>query len=324
MKKNDPTFAHASNETCLSHVIQAYKEVGSGMTLRHYYYKLLSCGAIRLLPNTKSADNAYKFASRLLTDARQKGLLPWYAVIDPGRRSFTHDYYYRSLEEYVKAESRSAYSLNVWTCQPYNIEVWVEKDAMAEFMNNIVDDLRIPVHVAKGYGSATIVQKAAKRYGDGKDWVLLYCGDFDPSGLDIQRSLQDELAAHGAFPTIIRVTLTQEDTFNLPPQAALELKEGDSRTKAFKKKYGEQQKGFELDALPAAELKRRLMDAINTYMDMEAFEAAIELEESIKEEAADRLEKAMKEFEEDMLENGAPGSTLSLEKQLLYLKESAA
>lgn len=80
-----------------------------------------------------------------------------------------------------------------------------------------VAELRIPIYVAKGYSSATIKNEARQRYGDGSHHVLLYCGDFDPSGLDIERELRDTLAAHVVHPLIERVTLTYEQTLELPP-----------------------------------------------------------------------------------------------------------
>lgn len=315
----EATFEHADNETCLNQIKKLYEEYGSGQTLRHYYYKLLSSGALRLTQKENSGDNAYKYVSRLLVEARETGILEWEAVIDPGRRKFTHRSY-ASLNDYVEAESVSAFRLDPWRGQLCRLEVWVEKDAMAEITNDAVSDLRIPVHVAKGYSSATIKNLAKERYNDGSGWVMLYCGDFDPSGLDIERELKEKLAIYGSCPEIVRVTLTQEETFGLPDYAALDLKKGDSRNAAFIRKYGPDQKRFELDVLSAGDVRQRLMRTIATYLDSDAFQAAVSLEDTIIAEASKRLQKAMGDFGQVILKNGAPGCSLSLAEQLRYLQ----
>jgi len=314
----EATFEHADNETCLNQVLSLYEEYGTGQTLRHYYYKLLSSGALRLTQKENSGENAYKFLSRILVDAREDGKLPWRAIIDPGRRTFTH-WSYDSLQEYVEAESSSNFQLDPWRGQKRRIEVWVEKDAMAEITNDAVGDLRIPVHVAKGYSSATIKNLARDRYGDGSCWVMLYCGDFDPSGLDIERELKEKLAIYGSRPEIVRVTLNQEETLGLPGFAALDLKKGDSRNAAFIRKYGPNQKRFELDVLSANDVRQRLMSAVSTYMDMQSFRQAVRLERIIREKASERLKKAMSDFGQVILKSGAPGCSLSFDEQLLYL-----
>lgn len=316
----DATFEHADNETCLNQVREVYETSYYAQTLRHYYYKLLSSGALRLLPIENSGDQAYKFLSRLLVKAREDGRLPWSAIIDTGRRSFPH-WSYTSLESYIQAESSSGFILDPWRGQERRIEVWVEKDAMADQVNRVVDDLRIPVYVAKGYGSATIKNNTRERYGDGSSWVLLYLGDFDPTGVDIERELKDKLAEYGAYPEIKRVTLTYEDTFTLPSFAALDLKEKDPRTKRFKDTYPGS-KGYELDVLSTEEVQERLLHAISPYMDEGAFKAAERLEYVIREEASKRLKNAMSDFAQTILRRGAPGCTLPLSEQLQYLMES--
>jgi hypothetical protein len=310
---NEKSFWSDSEAACLKGVQRAYVEEGrNGQTVRHYYYKLLSAGLIRLDPKkSASAKNAYNFVSRILTRARMEDALPWSAVVDPGRRSFGH-WSYDSLEQYARAEARSFYRLDLWRRQPRRLEVWVEKDAMADFVDSVVDDYRIPVYVAKGYGSATVIKNAADRYEDGEGWTLLYCGDFDPSGLDIERNLTDTLAEHGAFPEIVRVALTQEHTRALPEVAALPLKTGDSRTRGFVAQYGAEQKGYELDALPASQLRTLILLTVAEYLDLAAFNEALEIERTVRDAAAKYLRKAMEGFADRVLEHGLRGAPYRL------------
>ncbi len=212
--------------------------------LRHFYYILLSKEALQLGPQTgKSdpADQAYKWVSSLLVDARENGELPWEAIVDSGRRSFTY-YRGRGLESFARSCQHAYYTLDPWLLQERRIEVWVEKDDMADVVHRMVDDLRIPVYVAKGYASATVKNDARDRYGDGSGYVLLYLGDFDPTGIDIERELKDTLAGYDVHPHIERATLTYEHSLLLPRSTAVDLKEKDPRRPRFRVALSRQQR----------------------------------------------------------------------------------
>jgi hypothetical protein len=66
------------------------------------------------------------------------------------------------------------------------VELWVEKDALAGFLSPLCQSLGIPLIVSRGYTSYTFKQEAIKRFSevveDGREPVLLYLGDLDPSG----------------------------------------------------------------------------------------------------------------------------------------------
>lgn len=313
-------FWHADKKTCLDIVLKDYEENDRyPQMLRHFYYILLSSEAIKLFPQTGKADpadQAYKWVSCLLVDARENGDLPWAAIVDSGRRSFTYHKGY-GLESFARGCQHAYYTLDPWHLQQRRIEVWVEKDDMADVLHRMVDDLRIPVYVAKGYASATVKNDARDRYGDGSGYVLLYLGDFDPTGIDIERELKEKLSEYDVHPHIERVTLTYEHAQMLPPSTALDLKESDPRTPRFKALYPGS-KGYEMNIIGAKVIEQRLLATIDRYMDRAEFEAAIELEDIISQEATQRLTHVMDGFVEQIRRNGAPGSALPLYKQLLY------
>lgn len=313
-------FWHADKKTCLDIVLSDYEENDRyPQMLRHFYYILLSSEAIRLYPQTgkaNPADQAYKWVSTLLVEARENGELPWQAIVDSGRRSFPH-YRGDGLESFVQECQSAYYTLDPWLLQERRIEVWVEKDDMADVVNRMVEDLRIPVYVAKGYASATVKNDARERYGDGSGYVLLYLGDFDPTGIDIERELKENLAEFDVHPHIERVTLTYEHSLLLPASTALDLKESDPRTPRFKALYPDS-KGYEMNIVGAKVIEERLLDTISGYMDRAAFDAAIEIEDSISREATKRLVNVMDGFTAWIKKEGAPGSTVSHFQQLLY------
>ena len=67
---------------------------------------------------------------------------------------------------------------------------------------------------------------------------------------------------------MIRLAIHPADikAFKLPPQ---KIKDSDSRAAAFKRKYGSNAATIELDALPVAELRRRVREAIEGLIDFD-------------------------------------------------------
>lgn len=313
------TYKSKDKEECLTKLKQAYIEEGeTGQTSRHFYYKGLGSKIIELIPNVKtSSKNAYAFICRLLVEARKKGDMPWRAVIDPGRSRTS--YYAWDLKQYARATIGSSISLDFWRGQPQRLEIWVEKEAMAQIVNGIVGYWRIPVNINKGYGSATVIHDAAMRYGKGKGWTLLYIGDFDPSGLDIDRALRDGLKEYGSRPNIVRIALTHEDTIKLIPMQGLGLKTTDARYKRFVELYTTEQQGYEIDSLPVSNLKQKLLEALSIYMDLDLFKKVEELEKAVDEQFEEQLKGALGDLIDDLFEKGVPGSSLPLTEQHLYL-----
>lgn len=317
-RSNVKTYWSASKEECLRNVHEVYLEEGQiAQTVRHYYYKMLGT-SIRLLPNEKSGKNAYNFVSRLLSEARLDGVFPWEAVIDPGRRNFPHGCY-DSLEQFIRVASRRSFIADVWRGQTGKIEVWVEKDGLAEFAHSICSSYRVPVYVNKGFSSVTVIEEAARRYGTGKGWTVLYCGDFDPSGMEIESVMLDKLAWHKSYPEIVRVAITHEDTFSLPGQAGIEPKKGDSRTKKFLQKYGVDQMGYEIESLPVTQLRQRLESMLQHHVNVESLNAVIDLEDRVDELVNARLKNALLDFHAGIIANGVPGAQLAKQEQMRYL-----
>jgi hypothetical protein len=107
--------------------------------------------------------------------------------------------------------------------------------------------------------------------------VLLYAGDFDPSGEDIDR---DFIARTDCWDQVRRVALTaaQVSEYGLPPNPG---KVTDSRAKGFVERHGRLVQ-VELDALPPEVLRELLSSAIAEFWDDAAHNR------TLVQEAADR------------------------------------
>jgi hypothetical protein len=121
-----------------------------------------------------------------------------------------------------------------------------------------------------------------------KSIIVLYFGDFDPSGLDIDRSAEERLLEYSdaADFEMVRVALTPDDVVNLPPNPTKRL---DKRAESYIAKYGD--KCWELDALPPDELRERVRAVIKSYINQEIWQADQERLNREKSEIREMISK---------------------------------
>src|SRR5207245_7889630 len=120
-----------------------------------------------------------------------------------------------------------------------------------------------------------------------------YVRDWDASGEDSERDLKARvdsfwLAADGGYIqdfVLERIAIFKSDIkdFKLPPQL---VKPDDTRAAKFTARHGKKVKGkedkvaqcVELDALPPAELRRRIRERVDKVLDVEKWNRAIAIE----------------------------------------------
>jgi hypothetical protein len=237
------------------------------MTVRQVYYQLVARQII------KNQDSQYKRISRILVDARKDGAIPWDWIEDRLRRPRAVSMW-EDLTDFG-TDAVQAYRRNVWTEQPRYFETWLEKDALSGIFEDLLRPYGVTLNVGRGYDGWDSIRNAAQRMGDGRRAAVLYFGDFDPSGEDMKRSLEDRLAYFGCMPDIVKCALTAEDIarYQLPPDPA---KRTDTRAAEFIAKNGDI--SVELDALPGAVLRQRIRQEVEARLDMSALEATRRLE----------------------------------------------
>jgi hypothetical protein len=129
----------------------------------------------------------------------------------------------------------------------------------------------VPVLALGGYGSQTYVDDVVDDVREGaRPAVLLYAGDHDPSGEDIDR---DFVQRTGCWDEVRRVALTaaQVVEYALPPQPG---KETDSRARGFVERHGRLVQ-VELDALPPDVLQTLFATALAEFWDDDAYHAVL-------------------------------------------------
>jgi hypothetical protein len=244
------------------------------MTVRQLFYRLVSA---EYLENTRGD---YCRLSRVLTRAREEGAIPFEWIVDRSRPTYAP-----SVFDDVKAglrALRNCYRKNYWQDQPFHCEVWCEKDAVIGSIEPVSDELGVTVRVGRGFNSATRVHEIARLFNaTDKPIRVFYLGDHDPSGRCIEAELCERTLRYGSGEFEMRrlaIHAADIKKFNLPP---LRVKDSDSRAKTFRREHGSQ--CVELDALPPAELRRRIREAIESLLDREAWSRALAVEEAERE-----------------------------------------
>jgi hypothetical protein len=257
-------------------VIDAAHEIVRGsalpLTLRGLHYRLVSLPE-QGYPNTTYA---YKRLSELTAAGRREGTFP--DLIDQTRR-IERPWFYGSTEDAL-SQLVEDYRRDRTEGQEAALYVGTEKRTLLPLLTGALDERGIPVVPLGGYTSQTFIDDVVRNaLADGRPPVLLYLGDFDPSGEDIERDFLTR--TRGVFREAHRVALTRAqvvEEFDLPVAVG---KETDSRSAAFRLRYGELVQ-VELEALPPEDLVDLLERAIEPYWDASRAEAVL------AEESGDR------------------------------------
>ncbi len=271
---------------------------GIPVTVRQLYYRLV---AARLIPNTH---RSYKNLVSALSDWRRARKIPCRAFEDRTRNLNRLDLGWRAddpegwLLAWVKkavGESRN-YRLARWYGQTRRVIVAVEKQALEGPFNEVCEELAVDLAVCRGYPSLSFLNEVASalRGGDpdrdGRENVVLYFGDFDPSGLNIPETVERDLSGFfGQSLDFVRVALTRDqiDERGLPPAP---VKLTDSRAAGFISEHGEEV--YELDAIEPRELQDMIRAVVGEYWDEGAAGEREELVDSGRTKIAKILEEA--------------------------------
>ena len=254
-------------ETILDRAAAIVTSYDTPVTLRQLFYRLIAAG---IIPNTTSA---YKTLSNRTAKARREG---WFPALADNTREITRHLCFDGPDEALHwLASPSVYRRDRTEGQVHNIYIGVEKRTMLAQLDAWFGNLGIPVVALGGYSSQTIEAELAEAIErDGRPVVLLYAGDFDPSGEDILRNLLEKVPC---FDQMVHVALTpqQVDEYNLPQGPG---KRADSRAAGFVRRHGVLVQ-VELEALEPETVRDLYSAALDPYWDKSAFEAIIAAEE---------------------------------------------
>lgn len=266
---------------------------GTPITVRQLYYRLVAGGII------SNVQRNYKNLVASLTKWRKAGSIPYDAFEDRTRGMSTHDSGWRKTDPdgwlfgYLDMAIRQArnYKLARWAGQKYRVVVAVEKQALEGIFESVCSELHVDLAVCRGYPSLTFIKEIADaldRSGE-RENIVLYFGDFDPSGINIPETIERDLSElFGASFTLERIALNidQAQDMELIPAPP---KTGDSRAAGFVAEHGDEV--FELDAIEPDALVNLIHSHVSEYYDS----VAAEDREALEEEGQERINKLLKD-----------------------------
>lgn len=242
--------------------IAYYESLHINISLRQLYYRLVSFGILR------NNIFEYKFLSKKLSEWRKDNQVSE-IFTDEGRIFRNHSKQTNPLNSELNTMLDildADIDFEMLNFQPLYIEIWMEKLALNSIFNPICSQYNINFQICRGYNSVTIIKHAIKRFESiGIPKLILYFGDFDPSGLDIYRHLQTELkTVENLSFKRIAITQQQAQDLHLIPNFA---KENDSRTIKFLE--SNKNETYELDAIEPTLLQKIIEQSILTNLDLD-------------------------------------------------------
>ncbi|GGM82633.1 hypothetical protein GCM10012275_61510 [Longimycelium tulufanense] len=245
-----------------------------GVTLRQLYYILFSRG---IIPHSAPT---YRRLSARLAEARRRGDFP--PLIDTVRQVHVPPSYTSPTELLTAAVA--TYRRDHTEGQPTQVWVGAEKDTVRAAIAQWTHDHGIPVIICRGYGSQSYVDDVRGRVEhDGRPAVLAYVGDWDASGLDIQR---DWTTRTHCWDTVERLAVTHDQAAHLPAATA---KPGDPRWPKFATRYGYNPTHpiqWEVEALDPDQLRQLVLDAIHRHTNPQQLDRVLDRERTERTELA--------------------------------------
>ena len=290
---------------------------GTPITLRQLYYRLVARG----MPNNK---NSYQRLIQMTGKWRKQKLLSMNAFVDRARNimdfrggDHVHNpslWLHNSLERIEKYFlNYLEYDLSLWYGQPHRVFIGVEKNALVGVFEPVCNRYGVTLLPCVGYPSLSFLNEFSDMIShyDGNDGLgenldkgdsephdyFLYFGDWDPSGLNIPESINNNMTeiedfSNGYIYRHIALEMDQITRYDLIPAPA---KTTDSRHDKFVSEYGKNV--YELDALDPKVLQDLIKKTIESHIDWNIMRE--------RNRRIDEGKKIISEYRESLKLNGA-------------------
>jgi hypothetical protein len=189
--------AEAQFKSSLDSFYRALIEIDKGLP-----FKVSSRGWCYVLEEYGLTKGDFKSAQDLINDGRKTGGLPIdFTALDGGRAFDCVEFIDGTTPDEeanfiigCALEGHTNYNpVSFWDYQDFYVELMVEKIDLKSMFQEQCQRYSIPVANAKGWSDINmrnqIIQRFKKAEAKGKLPVLLYCGDFDPAGINISNTI---------------------------------------------------------------------------------------------------------------------------------------
>lgn len=247
------------------------------VTVRQVFYRAVAGGLV------EKTESEYKSAVvRLLSEMRRDGSIPYYWIDDPTRRR-RHVATYDGMAEMLSG-LHYQYRRDLWSRSDVEVEVWLEKEALAGVLGSVCDEYDVALMVTRGYPSLSFTYEAARSLGGKAETYIYYFGDLDAHGLQIEATVQNQLAEQGCYGyTFERIAITDQQVgeWNLPTRPE---KRGGSWA-------------IEVDAIEPNQLRTLCRDAITQHVNKDELDYLHGIE-GLEREVLSSFQRAFRGFED--------------------------
>jgi hypothetical protein len=249
------------------------------MTVRQVFYQ---CASVAMLVD--KTENGYVKVQRQVLAMRHAGELDWSFIAD-GTRWQRKPSTWDSGDSYLDSMLRG-YRRDLWQSQKLRIEIWLEKDALADVITDTCVRWDVPLMVSRGQSSTTFIYNAAMEARrahayDGSETVVYTLYDHDAAGaLRAHPTIARQLPEFAGVPVTVNrlaVTAQQIRDWNLPTRPA---KKGDKQAAQWGNRPN-----VELDAIDPTRLNELVEDAVVSHID----ERKWKIEQSVEAEEKDGM-----------------------------------
>ena len=169
-----------------------------------------SCSRSGLIPSMATKRHAAGVSPA--AGVRASGaIIPWEWIVDE-TRAIERVSTWADPAEYARCVAQS-YRRDFWDQQPHRVQVWSEKGTVRGVLAPVLDHYAVGFFPVHGFSSATAAHDIAED-DDGRELIVLYVGDFDPSGMFMsEEDLPARFAKYdGDHIKLTRIALTRRTT----------------------------------------------------------------------------------------------------------------
>jgi len=260
------------------------------LTLRALHYQLVAIGMTNDISHYKKVVNS-------MIEARWENIISFDTFSDLDREMIGYtDYKETILENEIESGKYQVeawmnnYFKNKWENQNVYLEVFIEKKALQGVFEDICRKWNVALGACKGYPSLTFLNQAYKRFLEAKvngkeNLIILYFGDYDASGEDIPRSINENMHKFGINIEIKRIALLERQVieWNLPHAPTKEIDTRASKWEGFGQ--------VELDAVSPKKIIELCDNAIQEHFSYSLYKDLKEVEEIEKQLYRAKLKK---------------------------------
>ena len=263
------------------------------LSVRNLFYQLTGDDGSGV--TVEKSEAAYSRVIRLKQQLCKARVIPWNFFADSSRFAYDNDGFEGLHDTAFVDYCANIYRRNYWSTTGIYPQLWVESRSLTPTLAGTARELGISLYPSGGMPSDTFVNEACVEaiITGQDDMVVVYVGDYDPSGLQIAESLETMLTEHLGYAaedydtdapelTFYRVAITEQQIIDhaLPTKP---VKETQNR-----KKYDIDQT-VEAEAMRPDVLRQIVADAFEPMIDRKALEQLRTIEAAEKYGLKQRL-----------------------------------